>query len=190
MKIQIERDTLLEALNSASRAVATRAGALPVLSGVHILARGNDVTITGSDLDLTVRVNVMAHTQGEGAVVLRHRRTWPGPTTLRRLYVIEEWSINDLTTRFEVGSPTVQRWLGEAGIQIRAPGASRGRRQRTPPSVEELTALARSFSVRETATRLDVGQATVLRWFANCSPRACNWRLPEECSASCSDGLV
>lgn len=73
MKIQIERDTFLEALTSASRAVATRAGALPVLSGVHIVARGNDVTITGSDLDLTVRVNTMAHTQGDGAVVLGAR---------------------------------------------------------------------------------------------------------------------
>ncbi len=70
MKIQIERDTFLEALTSASRAVANRAGSLPVLSGLHINARGNDVTITGSDLDLTVKVNVMAHTQGEGVVVL------------------------------------------------------------------------------------------------------------------------
>jgi DNA polymerase-3 subunit beta len=73
MKIQIERDTFLEALTSATRAVATRAGALPVLSGVHIVARGNDVTITGSDLDLTIKVNVMAHTQGDGAVVLGAR---------------------------------------------------------------------------------------------------------------------
>lgn len=73
MKIQIERDTLVEALGAASRAVSTRAGALPVLSGVHIVARGNDVTITGSDLDLTVKVNVMAHTQGDGAVVLGAR---------------------------------------------------------------------------------------------------------------------
>lgn len=73
MKIQIERDTFLEALQSASRAVSTRAGALPVLSGVQIVARGNDVTITGSDLDLTVKVNVMAHTQGDGVVVLSAR---------------------------------------------------------------------------------------------------------------------
>lgn len=73
MKFQIERDTFLDAVQSASRAVATRAGALPVLSGVHIAARGNDLTITGSDLDLTVKVNVMAHTNGDGAVVLSAR---------------------------------------------------------------------------------------------------------------------
>ena len=70
MKIQIERDTFLEALNSASRAVTTRAGTLPVLSGVQIVVGLNEMTITGSDLDITVRVNVMAHTQGEGSVVL------------------------------------------------------------------------------------------------------------------------
>ena len=70
MKIQIERDTFLEALNSASRAVSTRAGTLPVLSGVQIVVGLNEITITGSDLDITVRVNVMAHTEGEGSVVL------------------------------------------------------------------------------------------------------------------------
>ena len=70
MKIQIEKDTFLDALNSATRAVSSRAGTLPVLSGVQIVVGLNEMTITGSDLDITVRVNVMAHTEGEGSVVL------------------------------------------------------------------------------------------------------------------------
>ena len=36
MKFRCERDTLVEALSTAGRAVATRGGALPVLSGVRL----------------------------------------------------------------------------------------------------------------------------------------------------------
>jgi hypothetical protein len=35
---------------------------------------------------------------------------------LRRLYVVEQWSTVDLQARYRVGSPTVRRWLLNAGI--------------------------------------------------------------------------
>ena len=58
MKFRCERDTLVEALSAAGRAVTTRGGALPVLAGVRMELVGDRLTVTGSDLDLTITVEV------------------------------------------------------------------------------------------------------------------------------------
>ena len=58
MKFRCERDVLVEALATATRAVASRGGALPVLSGVKIDLRGDQLQLAGSDLDLTIQVEV------------------------------------------------------------------------------------------------------------------------------------
>ena len=41
MKFRCERDVLVEALGTAGRAVASRGGALPVLSGVRVELTGD-----------------------------------------------------------------------------------------------------------------------------------------------------
>ena len=46
MKFQCERDVLVDALASAGRAVTTRGGALPVLSGVRLELIGDQLTVT------------------------------------------------------------------------------------------------------------------------------------------------
>ncbi len=70
MKFVCERDTLEKAVNTAYRAVASRAGALPVLSGLQASLSAGSVEFTGSDLELTIRSRVEADVEGEGKAVL------------------------------------------------------------------------------------------------------------------------
>ena len=70
MKFRCDRDVLAEALQVASRAVASRSGALPVLSGVRVELEGSRLELTGSDLDLTISVSVEVAGQDDGVVVV------------------------------------------------------------------------------------------------------------------------
>lgn len=54
MHIRADRDDLADAFGRANRAVGTRA-ALPILSGVLCSVKGSTLTVTGTDLDITVR---------------------------------------------------------------------------------------------------------------------------------------
>ena len=56
MKFRCERDSLVEVLATAGRAVGTRSSAQMVLSGLRIEAMGNQLSVVGTDLDLTVHV--------------------------------------------------------------------------------------------------------------------------------------
>ena len=73
MKFRCERDVLVDALGSATRAVSSRGGALPVLSGVRAGLAGDRLTLTGSDLDLTIQVAVTVAGDGNGVAVLPAR---------------------------------------------------------------------------------------------------------------------
>jgi len=73
VKFRSERDALQEALATASRAAATRGGALPVLSGVRIEAAGSLLQVTGSDLDLTIQVETEVSVDDEGVCVVPAR---------------------------------------------------------------------------------------------------------------------
>ena len=75
MKFRCERDVLVEALSTAGRAVATRGGALPVLSGIRMEVNGDTLRLAGSDLDLTIQVQVEVGGLGDGVVVLPARLT-------------------------------------------------------------------------------------------------------------------
>ncbi len=70
MKFKCERDALAEAVATANRAVASRTGALPVLSGLQVTLRDGEVEFTGSDLELTIRATAKAQVEGEGSAVL------------------------------------------------------------------------------------------------------------------------
>jgi DNA polymerase-3 subunit beta len=58
MKFRAERDALVDAMAIASRAAATRGGALPALSGIRLEVGGDRLHLAGSDLDLTVQVHM------------------------------------------------------------------------------------------------------------------------------------
>jgi len=69
VKFRCERDVLVDALGAASRAATSRA-ALPVLSGLRLHLRGDELQITGSDLDLTITKTLQVAGADDGVVVL------------------------------------------------------------------------------------------------------------------------
>ena len=73
MKFRCERDVLSEAIGSAGRAVASRSGALPILSGLLVRTTDDGLELAGSDLELTIRVTAAADCDGAGAAVLPAR---------------------------------------------------------------------------------------------------------------------
>ena len=73
MKLRCERDVLVEAIGTAGRAVAGRGGALPVLSGVRMEIKGDRLHVAGSDLDLTIQVDVPVAGSADGVCVVPAR---------------------------------------------------------------------------------------------------------------------
>ena len=69
VKFRCERDTLVEALTTAGRAVTSRGSTAAALSGIRIDVAGNRLTVVGTDLDLTVRVESEAIGLDDGTVV-------------------------------------------------------------------------------------------------------------------------
>ena len=73
MKFRCERDALVEALQTAARAVASRGGALPVLSGVRIEVAGDELRLAGTDLDLTIQARATVAGGVDGVAVVPAR---------------------------------------------------------------------------------------------------------------------
>jgi DNA polymerase III subunit beta len=73
VKFRCERDTLADAITTAQRAVTSRTGALPVLSGLRVTVSGDSVELIGSDLELTIRVQASAQGEADGAAVVPAR---------------------------------------------------------------------------------------------------------------------
>ncbi len=73
MKFRCERDVLLDGLTTAGRAVSTRGGALPVLSGVRLQLSGDTLVLTGSDLDITITMTIQVAGDGDGVAVIPSR---------------------------------------------------------------------------------------------------------------------
>jgi DNA polymerase-3 subunit beta len=73
VKFRCERDVLADALNSAGRAATNRTGTLPVLSGIRIQVEGDTLTVTGTDLELTIRLTIEVGGEEDGAAVVPAR---------------------------------------------------------------------------------------------------------------------
>jgi hypothetical protein len=73
VKFRCERDVLVEALGTAGRAAAGRGTSLPVLSGVRVQLTGDQLRLTGTDLELTIAVEVTVSGSGDGVVILPGR---------------------------------------------------------------------------------------------------------------------
>jgi DNA polymerase-3 subunit beta len=69
VKFRCERDVLVDALGTAGRAATSRA-ALPVLSGLRLSLTGDQLRITGSDLDLTITTELQVAGADDGVAVL------------------------------------------------------------------------------------------------------------------------
>ena len=75
MKFRCERDVLTGGLGISGRATGARGGSLPVLSGLRAELVGDTLTLTGSDLDLTISVDVEVAGDEDGVAVLPARLT-------------------------------------------------------------------------------------------------------------------
>ncbi len=73
LKFRCERDSLLNALNTAVRAAASSTASRTVLTGVHLELAGNHLTVTGSDLDLTLSVTTEVSGESDGVAVISAR---------------------------------------------------------------------------------------------------------------------
>jgi DNA polymerase-3 subunit beta len=100
VKFTCERDALVEALSTASRAASTRGGALPVLSGVLFELVGDQLSVTGSDLDLTITISTIVSGQSDGVAVL--------PAKLA----------SDIARSFGAGAITVEVQTDEAHLSL------------------------------------------------------------------------
>lgn len=98
MKFRAERDVLLDALSTVSRAAATRGGASPALSGVRCELAGDHLHLAASDLDVTVQVHVVVAGQEPGVCVVPARLT------------------TDIVKAMEPGAVSVAAEVGEAVI--------------------------------------------------------------------------
>ncbi|MGH9134622.1 MAG: DNA polymerase III subunit beta, partial [Ilumatobacteraceae bacterium] len=73
MKFRCEREILADALATAGRAATSRTGTLPVLSGVRLDVAGDQLTVTGTDLELTIRLTVPVGGEQDGSAVVPAR---------------------------------------------------------------------------------------------------------------------
>ena len=75
MKFRSERDSLADVLTTAGRAAGGRGATSAVLSGLMLRTAGNRLEVTGTDLDLTVRVEQEVIGIEDGACVVPARLT-------------------------------------------------------------------------------------------------------------------
>jgi len=113
VKFRCDRDALAEAVGTAYRAVASRSGALPVLSGVKVTLTEGQVEFTGSDLELTIRVRVPAEVEGEGSAVL-----------VARLLVDTLAKVSSETVTVEIGDDQAKIEAGRFRSEVRTLAAS------------------------------------------------------------------
>jgi DNA polymerase III subunit beta len=69
VKFRCERDTLVEVLTTAGRAVSSRTTSVMALGGIRIESEGNRLVVIGTDLDLTVHVSTESIGLSDGVCV-------------------------------------------------------------------------------------------------------------------------
>jgi DNA polymerase III subunit beta len=69
LRITASKDELVQALGVVSRAVSTRTS-VQILSGILLEARGGELRLAATDMELSLRANVQAQIEGDGAIVL------------------------------------------------------------------------------------------------------------------------
>lgn len=114
MKFRSERDALVDMLATAGRAVGGRGGSSPVLLGLLLSCTGNALSVTGTDLDLTIQVSDEVIGIDDGSCVIPSRLA------------------TDIVRRLEPGAVTVE----DEGDQVTISAARSTFRLHTYPVVE------------------------------------------------------
>jgi DNA polymerase-3 subunit beta len=88
LRITASKDELVQALGVVSRAVSTRTS-VQILSGILLEPQGGELRLAATDMELSLRANVQAQIEGDGAIVL------PGKTLadIARLLPADEVAI-------------------------------------------------------------------------------------------------
>ena len=133
MKIELLREDLLYAVNAVERAVSTK-NTLPVLSGIMISAKGNQLSFRATDLEIAIECIINAAVEEEGELVAPGRKLSAlakglssGPVSYTHLDVYKRQS---LTTGAAKTSANSSRCQGCSVSEV------------------ETTALSRCFSCR------------------------------------------
>ncbi|AEB77200.1 DNA polymerase III subunit beta [Clostridium botulinum] len=69
MKFTCAKNKLQEAISIAQKAV-TGKSPMPILQGIHLSAKNNELTLIGSDIDLSIETKIEAEVQEEGSIVV------------------------------------------------------------------------------------------------------------------------
>jgi DNA polymerase III subunit beta len=108
MKITADRDPLIDALQSAARALSTRS-TLPSLGGILISAEGGQATARATDMELALSVELEAEVDGDGAMLLPGRLVTdvtralpPGTVTLAERTAERDVELTAGTARFHL----------------------------------------------------------------------------------------
>ncbi|HEY1826248.1 MAG TPA: DNA polymerase III subunit beta [Acidimicrobiales bacterium] len=106
MKFRSERDLLVEALTAASRVAATRF--IGAASGILLTLKGNELVVTGTDLDITARTTVEVIGIEDGSAVVP-----------ARLIVDAVRSLEAGAVTLSGGEDSVEITLGRAKFSLR-----------------------------------------------------------------------
>jgi DNA polymerase-3 subunit beta len=145
VKFRSERDSLVEALATAGRAVGGRgSSASAVLSGLLLSCEGNHLAVTGTDLDLTIRFDLEIIGIEDGSCVVPARLVAdivrslePGAVTVESTE--DKVEISAARSRFGLRSYPVVEFPpmqppSEPGTHLAAPVLAEGLRQAVPCS--------------------------------------------------------
>jgi DNA polymerase-3 subunit beta len=130
LRITCAKDELAQALGVVSRALSTRTS-VQILSGVLLEARGGELRLAATDMELSLRATVPAQIEGDGAIVL------PGKTFV------------DIARLLPGGDVTIEHRPAESVVHVTAGSASYTLNTYNPedfPRLPELDAVA-TFSV-------------------------------------------
>ncbi len=138
MKFRSERDALVDMLATASRAIGGRSGSSPVLLGLLLTCTGNTLTVTGTDLDLTIQVTdeIIGIDDGSCVVPARLstdivRRLEPGAVTFsdegdaltisaaRSTFKLHTYPVVEFPPVARTNEPTAHLNEGAFGLAIR-----------------------------------------------------------------------
>jgi len=108
LRINCAQDELAQALGVVSRALSTRTS-VQILSGVLLEARGTELRLAATDMELSLRASISAEIEGDGAIVL------PGKTFVDIARLLPG---NDVTIEHRPAESVVHVTAGSAAYTL------------------------------------------------------------------------